>query len=71
MKYLLSFLLCVLSLSSFAQDNIEYRQIPKSWRLKDKIILVNKTPYYILNTTVAIVEKNGNLKTWIIYHHQK
>lgn len=61
MKYLFSFLLCVLSLSSFAQDNIEYRQIPKSWRLKDKIILVNKSPYYILNTTVAIVEKNGNL----------
>ena len=41
--------------------NIIYRVIPKKLNIRDKIIIQNKSPYYILQIVVAISNENGEL----------
>lgn len=67
MKRLLLFLyVTLLSTIGFAQESggdslkgVIYKDIPIKLNIKDKIILENKTPYLILQSVVAIADKDG------------
>ena len=52
---------CLISLSSFAQyDNVIIKQVPQKFKINDKIILVNKSPYHILQAVIALCKENGD-----------
>ncbi len=58
MKKLLLFLMLCFPLIVNAQekgDNIIYKEISKKMNLKDKVIVTNKSPYFILQLAVAAV----------------
>lgn len=42
--------------------NIIYKTIPKKLHIQDKIIIKNKSPYYLLQMVVAIPKENGDLE---------
>ena len=56
-----------LSLTAYAQENqdpttnghVVYKEVPKKLNIKDKIFVTNKSPYYILQIVVAVVEGNN------------
>lgn len=64
------FALCANAQSEQAQDlaqsvegkNIIYKEVPKKLRIRDKIFIQNKSPYYILQIVVAVPLENGNLE---------
>lgn len=42
--------------------NIIYKTIPKKLHIQDKIIIKNKSPYYLLQMVVAIPKENGDFE---------
>lgn len=46
-----------------SKQDIIYKTVPKKWfNIKDKIIVQNKSPYYILQVVVAVEDSNGDLR---------
>ena len=52
-----------LALSSFAQtdndEHIIYKEVPRKFRIEDKIKVVNKSPYYIQKIVISLPVNNG------------
>ena len=72
-KYLLMAIIALLPIGVKAQEkndssaksdqNIIYKTVPKKkFNIRDKIIIQNKSPYYILQVVVAIKDENGELQ---------
>lgn len=51
--------------SVYAQENTKdviFKRIPQNLNIKDKVIIQNKSPYYILQIVVAVPDKYGSLE---------
>jgi len=54
--------LLVFAQDNNADDHVIYKTVPKKLKIKDKIIIENNSPYYILQMVVAIPDAEGKLQ---------